>query len=228
MKKYILIMTALLWLPHGAMARDDIPLMYSRANIIVSRHNVPAPPPPDLPWQTLPAPDPNIIFDVEIRDAAVLYNQQGWFELSSLSEKSGIMMVFSAPGIAPISRNSNYASLDILFVDAEGNIAQIIPSITLARLNQDIMPAVPVRAFLFLKGGTCAATGIAPGDVVQHSIFVPPPTILGTAGIRAPSPAPAQVVQPMQGKKETPPAPSSPQQLLVPVLFEPSNSPIQY
>jgi len=166
----------------SVMADPSSPLLYSRANIVITRKVVPLKTIPPLPWQKGPAatvPDAaGVGFDVEVRDGMTLYNQKGWFNLSSPSEKNGVLMVFDAPGLPPVTPATQYAPLDILLIDREGTVLQIIPDIKLSELDQDIVPSSPVLAFLFLKGGLCQKLSINPGDVVEYKLFKKPPTVL--------------------------------------------------
>jgi len=179
-------------------------LLYHRTEISILRKHPPAPT-SSLPWLAATPENPVITLSAEVRDGMTLYNQQGWFNLDSPSEKSGVLMAFSAPGVAPIIPMAQYAPLDILLVDSEGTITQILPSITLARLDKDIMPANPILAFLFLKGGACQSLGIGPGDSVEYKIFKQPPVILGSAPAATTQLAPIASKPPIPAKNSTPP-----------------------
>ena len=157
--------------------KSNIPFYYARTNITLQRKTLP--PAQTLPWQERPTPqDPALIFDIEIRDGMSLYNQNGWFNLSSYSEKTGVMMVFPEPTIQPIIPSAQYAPTDILFINKQGKITQIVPNILLSELDQEIYPDTEILAFLFLKGGTCANLSINAGDDIQYSIFKKPPLVL--------------------------------------------------
>jgi uncharacterized membrane protein (UPF0127 family) len=184
MKWWVILLLALLTVPVAAQADTDTPLYYSRSTLTI--HTKSEPPKSALPWENNAS---GIGFNVEVRDAMAMYNQKGWFNLSSQSDKNGVMMVFSAEGLAPVIRMTQYAPFDILLIDHEGNIKQIIPNIKLSDLSDDITPASPVLAFLFLKGGTCQKLGIAPGDIVDYRIFKRPPVVLSAPGA---TPAPQQ------------------------------------
>jgi len=200
-----------------SMADTSVPLLYTRSTIVITRYHLP----PPMPWQGKNAPqeNPRIPFDVEVRDAMTLYSQKGWYNLDSPSVKSGVLMMFRAPGISPIMRMTQYAPLDILFIDREGKITQIIPNINLSALDQEIMPENTVLAFLFLRGGTCKALSVNPGDIVDYKLFKKPPVILSVpvtsdqkpAADAASSNAPAL---PVQSSPLPPPPESSPQILL--------------
>lgn len=178
------------------------PIYYSRTNIILLRKSMP-PTTSVMPWQKhAVVEDPNLIFDVEIRDGMSLYNKSGWFNLSSYSEKSGVMMVFSEPSTKPIIHSEQYAPADILFVDKQGKIIQILPNILLSELEQDIYPSSPILAFLFIKGGSCAEMSINVGDEIQYSLFKKPPTILNAPTTKIISP---QQNQPQENQTNTQP-----------------------
>lgn len=171
--------------PATVMAEEGA-LLYNRERIALTRHGMPS-----LPWQAsgAAAASPPLTFEVEVRDAAALRHQQGWFDLGGLSENGGMLMVFSASGLPPVARSTQYAPLDILFIDQEGKITQILPDLVLAKLEREIYPDAPVLAFLFLKGGMCKKLSIAPGDEVDYKIFRKPPVMLNAP---APSLPPAQ------------------------------------
>lgn len=180
---------------------SNSPIDYVRTNIIIMRKSMPKPTPDTtqpMPWQDSsiirPTPeeteleDPSLVFDVEIRDGMSLYNQSGWFNLSSYSDRTGVMMVFAKPGIKPIIRSTQYAPVDILFIDKQGNITQIAPNINLSEIDEEIYPSAPILAFLFLKGGTCADMHINVGDEIQYSLFKKSPLILNSPPPKEPPP----------------------------------------
>lgn len=169
--KHILLILALL-LPGAAFADKNAPMLYSRTNILVARKAAPA----ALPWQQ------RLVLDVEVRDGMGLYNRRGWFDMSGYPEKTGVLMTFAEPGVQPIVRMTQYAPVDILFIDKQGKITQIAPNLTLADLEQDIYPDAPVLAFLFLKGGACASLSINPGDDIEYALFKKPPAMLSAPG----------------------------------------------
>lgn len=150
-------------------------IFYSKDKLRIHRKIIPKPATALMPWQVA---EDAVDFDVEIRDGMSLYNQNGWFNLSSYSDKQGVMMAFSEPSIQPIVNSAQYAPVDILFIDKQGKITQIVPSILLSDLEQDIIPAEPITAFLFLKGGACADLSINAGDEVEYSMFKKPPRVL--------------------------------------------------
>jgi uncharacterized membrane protein (UPF0127 family) len=179
-----------LWVSSPSHATQQGPLAYSRTNIVLMRASMLDKGPAPLPWQrdSLPADSPGVIFSVEIRDGMTLYNQEGWYNLSGLSDKNGLMLIFTAPGIAPLAPMSQYAPLDILMIDKEGTVIQIMPNLVLANLEDDMMPSSPILAFLFLPGGTCEANGINPGDRVMHKAFKRAPAVLTSPTNPVPQP----------------------------------------
>jgi len=150
-------------------------IFYSKDKLRIHRKIIPKPATALMPWQVA---EDAVDIDVEIRDGMSLYSQNGWFNLASYSEKEAVMMAFSEPAIQPIVNSAQYAPVDILFVDKQGKITQIVPSILLSDLEKDIIPDEPILAFLFLKGGACAELSINAGDEVEYSMFKKPPRIL--------------------------------------------------
>jgi uncharacterized membrane protein (UPF0127 family) len=195
----------------AAQADESTPLFYTRTTILIRRAHVPPPAPPMFPWQKAAEPqNSGLAFDVEVRDAMTLYNQEGWFNLSGPSENSGVLLAFSAPGIAPIVPSQQYVPLDILLIDKEGTIVQIIPNLLLSELQQDIYPEKPVLAFLYLKGGSCADLSISPGDIVEYKLFKRPPVVLTTAPAQtAPPPSPPAGPTPLLGEPTPTPEPAA-------------------
>lgn len=183
--RFLVFFCLLLSVPLPVWADDAVPLLYSRSHITVTRHAPPAPAPAKgaLPWQEAPKADPNLVLDVEVRDATVLYRQEGWFNLNSLSDHGGVLMAFAAPRISPVIRSEQYAPLDILMIDKEGRIVQIAPNIVLAELREELLPPSPILAFLFLNGGACERLSIKPGDTVEYAIFKKPPTLLNAPAV---------------------------------------------
>ncbi len=190
MKRLTIALAALL-LTIPAHAQVEAQLFFSRAQIAVVRAQPPAIA-PEFPWQEASTENPRLPFNVEIRDGTTLFNQQGWYNLSAPQERSGVMMVFPAPQIVPIVSSTQYAPLDILLIDKEGTITQIVPNLALSTLEEDIYPAKPALAMLFVKGGTCAKLSIQPGDAIDYKLFRKPPPVLSAAPEKpAPAPAPA-------------------------------------
>jgi uncharacterized membrane protein (UPF0127 family) len=209
MKKILLATIGLfvMALPAHAVIIGDksVPVTYSRTTIILNRKN-PPPPPPAMPWQEdddnvtpPPAQDNRLFLDIEMRDGNTLYNQGGWYNLASYDDKAGVMMAFNDGGMHPIIRSAQYAPVDILFIDKRGKITQIAPNILLSDLEEEIYPDVPVAAFLFLKGGRCAALSITPGDEIDHEFFKKSPTILNAPNM--PISAPAASIRPVEEKQ---------------------------
>lgn len=194
-KTYLTIILSFLILTTSAISfAVDSPVLYTRANILVKRASLPAiqevaPEGQAVPTQT------QLALNVEVRDAAVLYRQQGWYNLSSPSEKGGVLFVFAEPTRAPISPSSQYVPLDILMLDNHGKILQIAPKLNLSQLSEDIIPEKPIRAFLFMKGGACESLSIKPGDSVEYKIFSSPPPLLESVSKELPA-APEAIDKP--------------------------------
>ena len=188
--------------PYSAQADNSTPLYFSRATATIIRSDPPQKAaPPTLPWEkgkkAAPVKEaPAVPFDVEVRNGMTMYNQSGWFNLSSPTEKSGVLLLFPAAGLPPIVHLTQYAPLDILMIDHQGTITQIVPNIKLSELDEDITPSSPITAFLFLNGGACEKLSIHPGDIVEYKAFKRPPVVL-SAPVQTPS-------SPLEGEQTKP------------------------
>lgn len=98
--------------------------------------------------------------------------------LSRLGERDSMTIIFDPPRYSAIYPLNFYQPLDILSIDPRGRIIQIVPELVLFELGEAIDSGEPIRARLFLPGGTAEALGIRPGDRVQHPLFTPGPRIL--------------------------------------------------
>jgi uncharacterized membrane protein (UPF0127 family) len=96
--------------------------------------------------------------------------EQGLMFRRSLAADAGMLFDFGAARPASFWMRNTLIPLDMLFIDAEGHVADIheraVP------LSEDpIESKVPVRAVLEVNGGTVSRLGIKLGDVVHYAIF---------------------------------------------------------
>lgn len=96
--------------------------------------------------------------------------QQGLMFRESLAPDAGMLFDFGQARNASMWMKNTLISLDILFMDADGQIVAIarhaVPGST-----RSLGPGVPVRGVLELPGGRAKELGIEPGDIVEHPIF---------------------------------------------------------
>ncbi|MFW2831044.1 DUF192 domain-containing protein [Sphingomonas sp. ID0503] len=103
-------------------------------------------------------------FNVEL---AVTPQEQarGLMYRTSLRPGHGMLFPFSPPRPASFWMKNTLIPLDLIFIRADGTIAQISPDATPQSLDL-IECAEPVAAVLEIAGGEAARLGIAPGDRV--------------------------------------------------------------
>ncbi len=137
-----------------------------------------------LPWLQKEAGEEDISepvtehpFEVMIRSQLAL-RQPSIVGLSRIEEGTAIMIVLSHVTELPLIQMQNYTPVDVLFIDASGEILQIMPEVVLNALKQEVQAYYPVKAFLYLKAGISVLKNIRPGDVVIHPLFNPKPTVL--------------------------------------------------
>jgi uncharacterized protein len=96
--------------------------------------------------------------------------QQGLMFRKSMAADAGMLFDFGGPRPATFWMKNTIIPLDMLFIAADGRIADIHErAVPLSEAT--ISSKVPVRAVLELNGGTVSRLGIKPGDVVHHPIF---------------------------------------------------------
>ena len=95
---------------------------------------------------------------------------QGLMFRESLEEDRGMLFDFGKPQRATMWMRNTYVPLDMLFIDAHGQITQIAAD-TQPLSDAVIASREPVRAVLELRGGVSAKLGIKPGDRVIHPMF---------------------------------------------------------
>lgn len=95
---------------------------------------------------------------------------QGLQHRRSLPADAGMLFDFGPERIVTMWMKNTYIPLDMLFIDAEGIVAEIAERTTPLSL-QTLDSRVPVRAVLEVNAGTVAALGIRKGNRVRHPIF---------------------------------------------------------
>ena len=98
---------------------------------------------------------------------------QGLMFRESLEEDRGMLFDFGKSQRATMWMRNTYVPLDMLFIDAHGQITQIAAD-TRPLSDAVIASREPVRAVLELRGGVSAKLGIKPGDRVIHPLFTDP------------------------------------------------------
>jgi len=100
--------------------------------------------------------------------------EQGLMFRNSMPADAGMLFVFAEPQTAVFWMKNTLIPLDMLFIAADGHVADIHErAVPLSEAN--IVSRARVKAVLELNGGTVARLGIKPGDVVHYAVF-------GTAG----------------------------------------------
>ena len=104
-------------------------------------------------------------FVVEV--AATLEQQQyGLMNRQSLAPDRGMIFPFDPPRDASFWMRNTLIPLDMIFVRADGTIANIEAN-TVPYSEQPVLSAGPVAAVLEIAGGRSAELGIKPGDKVK-------------------------------------------------------------
>ncbi len=98
-------------------------------------------------------------------------------DVSEIREDFGVLYVFNKPSPATIPPSESEQHYDILFIGSYGNIITIAQNIASASLAEPIEVRTPVKALLYLAGGSVKKLGISLKDRVLHPLFPTPPNI---------------------------------------------------
>jgi uncharacterized membrane protein (UPF0127 family) len=121
---------------------------------------------------TIDAADDRFEFQVEMA-LSPEQRSQGLMFRKSLEEDRGMLFDYGQPQRIAMWMRNTYVPLDMLFIDAHGQITQIVAN-TQPLSDAVIASREPVRAVLELRGGVSAKLGIKPGDRVNHALFTEP------------------------------------------------------
>ena len=91
--------------------------------------------------------------------------QQGLMFVRELPRDRGMLFVFDAPQQAAFWMKDTYLSLDLVFIDPAGEVANIAPNARPESLDP-IFSRGPVIAVLEVPAGTARRIHLAPGDRV--------------------------------------------------------------
>lgn len=118
---------------------------------------------------TIKSGDTSHAFTVEIADTPEAITQGMMFR-ETMAPDAGMLFDFGQVRPASMWMKNTLISLDMLFMDSNGQVVAIARNAVPGSLRS-LGPGVPVRAVLEIPGGRAKELGINPGDVVVHPIF---------------------------------------------------------
>lgn len=119
----------------------------------------------------------SLTYNIELRSEEAL-SLDYIHTLNTLSDTTGVAIMFNEPSIAALPRMQVFTPVDALFVADNGTILQIYPNVVLGDLQQEVYAKDPIAGFIFLKAGEVQARGIRPHDIVAGSMFAAAPPIM--------------------------------------------------
>lgn len=96
--------------------------------------------------------------------------QTGLMHRESMAKTAGMLFDFGQPREANMWMKNTLISLDMLFIDAEGDVVAVAHN-TVPGSLRNVGADVPIKGVLEINGGLAAELGIEPGDTVKHEIF---------------------------------------------------------
>src|SRR3990167_101846 len=118
---------------------------------------------------TIKSDDTSHAFTVEMADTPDAI-RQGMMFRETMEPDTGMLFDFGEVRPASMWMKNTLVSLDMLFIDAQGQVIAIARNAVPGSLRS-LGPGVPVRAVLEIPGGRAKELGISPGDIVEHPIF---------------------------------------------------------
>lgn len=97
--------------------------------------------------------------------------QQGLMFVRHLDDRTGMLFLYPRKRIGSMWMKNTYISLDILFVNSNGEISDIARAAPPHSLKS-IRSSIPVRGAIELNAGSVDKLGIKVGDRVLHSHFL--------------------------------------------------------
>jgi len=180
MRKFFLI-PLLLLIASPSLAQRSEPFVYSKTLVkIVPKSTEPGPSQAGAPDITKMLPTLKRVpkeFTVDVRPAEFL-KQRDFISMQPFSDRGGLFILFDPPAEAQVTQTKMISIADVLFIDADGNITKIAPSLKLSSLTETIDSGGPIRALLFLKAGTTVSSDIGVGDKIENEHFKSHPIIL--------------------------------------------------
>lgn len=112
------------------------------------------------------------VFNVWIADTPER-QQQGLMFVRDLPAEEGMLFVHRQPRVAGMWMKNTYIPLDMLFIDARGQVIDIFER-TVPHSLATVGSSRPVKAVLELRGGEVRRRGLRVGDRVDHPAFRAP------------------------------------------------------
>ena len=108
-------------------------------------------------------------FTVEVADTQEA-RQRGMMHRDSLAPDAGMLFDFQFEQVVSIWMDNTRIPLDIIFIRSDGTIAKIVAN-AVPYSRRSMYSDFRVISVLEIAGGRSAELGIAPGDLVRHSLF---------------------------------------------------------
>jgi uncharacterized membrane protein (UPF0127 family) len=97
-----------------------------------------------------------------------LSRERGLMNVHALAADRGMLFLFERPRFASFWMKDTYISLDLVFIDTRGVVANIASNAEPLSLDP-IESVAPVGSVLELPAGTAARIGLRPGDTVTST-----------------------------------------------------------
>ncbi len=117
-------------------------------------------------------PKGTFIYNIELAVSSE-QRRRGLMFRRIMAKDYGMLFDFDRTQKVAMWMKNTYLSLDMVFMRADGTIAHIVENTTPHSLAI-ISSRFPVRYVLELNAGEASRTGMRPGQIMKHSIFLKP------------------------------------------------------
>lgn len=119
---------------------------------------------------TIATPDARLHrFDVWVA-ADDARRSRGLMFVQRLEEHEGMIFIYPEPRPISMWMKNTFIPLDMVFVSAEGRVAQVVEN-TKPHSLETVQSSAPALAVIELKGGTARKLNIRAGALVEHAAF---------------------------------------------------------
>lgn len=115
----------------------------------------------------------DLAVSVEVADTADK-RMKGLSGRDPLPENTGLLFIFEEDGYPAIWMKDMLFAIDIIWIDAQGQIVSIAPGVTPETYPQTFKPAQAARYVLEMKAGYVEARNVQAGDMTDVAKKFPP------------------------------------------------------
>lgn len=158
----------------GHAAAEDTPVTYQKERLVLHPN--------------VPTGDDfvnGVLLEVDVQTVGNNHNPD-WLQLSGYKAGTGLLEIYPASQPLQIKPNRMMAPVDVIAINAQGDVVMIAPNIALSNLTQDITRSELISAILYTQTGLAETIGLQIGDDVEYKRFKKPPLVVDSKRVEHP------------------------------------------